>query len=546
MLRSFGSVAVLVLLLGGCGGGGSGGGGGSTTYTVGGTVIGLTGSGLVLQNEGGDDLPISASGAFTFAKGMPSGTSYAVTVKSSPTSPVQVCTVAGGAGTVAYSNVTSVEVTCQNGHEVSGTVSGLVGSRLSLAICTLQAVPGRRGVIYVCGNPLQLSANGAFTLGGTYPANYSGSDRVQVTQQPSSPTQQCAVANPLVANQVASDASVTVSCAEYSYVTNFSDNTVSAYTVDATTGALAVVGTPIATGASPSAIVGSSDKRFVFVANGGSNDVSAFTVDPTTGALTAAPGSPYPAGTNPQAMVVIDSLAGPEYLFVTNAGSDNFSAFDIDANGALSHRSVPATPFGTTGKGPTSIAVPPNGGWVYVANHGGSNDISVSPLGSGIDVPGSPFPAGGNPLCLAFGAKGLFLYTANPDATNPTISGFRVDPGTGALSPLSGSPFPIPVSHYIAIDQSGAYLYVTSGANILGYGIDATTGALTALPGFPVAAGLNAYSIAIDPINQFLYVANDDAANVSGFTLDASTGALTPMASSPFPAGNNPEFIATP
>ena len=102
-------------------------------------------------------------------------------------------------------------------------------------------------------------------------------------------------------------------------------------------------------------------------------------------------------------------------------------------------------------------------------------------------MPGSPFPAGGNPLSLAVGAGGKFLYSANPDATNPSISGFSIDPTTGALSPLSGSPFPLPVSHYIATDQTGAYLYVTSGANIVGYAIDATTGALTALPGFPVA-----------------------------------------------------------
>ena len=97
----------------------------------------------------------------------------------------------------------------------------------------------------------------------------------------------------------------------------------------------------------------------------------------------------------------------------------------------------------------------------------------------------------------------------------------------------------------MATDLTGAYLYVTTGANIVGYAIDATTGALTALPGFPVAAGANAYSVSIDPTNQFLYVANDGAANISGFKLDALTGALTPMAGSPFPAGNHPEFIAT-
>jgi 6-phosphogluconolactonase (cycloisomerase 2 family) len=149
-------------------------------------------------------------------------------------------------------------------------------------------------------------------------------------------------------------------------------------------------------------------------------------------------------------------------------------------------------------------------------------------------------------LALAVAAGGgTYLYSANPDAKNPSISGFSVDPATGVLSPLSGSPFPLSVSHYIATDQTGAYLYVTSGANIVGYAIEATTGALTRLPGFPVATGADAYSITIDPPNRFLYVTNDGAARIAGFRLDASTGALTPMIGSPFPAGHHPEFIAT-
>ena len=170
-------------------------------------------------------------------------------------------------------------------------------------------------------------------------------------------------------------------------------------------------------------------------------------------------------------------------------------------------------------------------------------------------MPGSPFRAGGNPLGLAVGfwQGGSFLYTANPDATNPgisafSVSGFSVDPTLGAVSALSGSPFPLPVSYYIAAETTGShlnsYLYVTSGAGILGYASDTATGALTALPGFPTATGANAYSITVDPYSQFLYVANDGAGTVSGFRLDSSTGALTPMAGSPFPAGNHPQFIA--
>jgi 6-phosphogluconolactonase len=437
-------------------------------------------------------------------------------------------------------------------YTVGGTVSGLVGSGLTLATCTPPGGGGPGLHVPSCPRPLQVGANGAFTLDSTYPAGYSGRDFVVITQQPSSPTQHCVIGNAAVSIQNANDTSVTVSCAEYSYVTNAADNTLSSYSVDATTGALAAVGTPTATGTSPHAIVGLEysvveDKKYVYVGNEVSNDVSAFAVNPATGSLTTVPGSPFPAGTDPQAM----TLSGPT-LFVANAGSDNVSAYFIDPEtGGLGAPSTIAT-----GKGPTSIAVHPNYGFVYVANHGGSNDISafttnVSQMPDGsfhldnmTPVLGSPFPAHGNPLSLAIGA-GKFLYSANPDATNPSISGFSIDPTTGALSPLSGSPFPLPVSHYMATDQTGAYLYVTAGANIVGYAIDATTGALTALPGFPVSAGADAYSVSIDPTNRFLYVANHGAANIAGFRLDASSSALTPISGSPFQAGSRSEFIAT-
>ena len=42
----------------------------AATYSVGGTVSGLSGT-VVLQDNGGDDLSVSASGAFTFAPAWP-------------------------------------------------------------------------------------------------------------------------------------------------------------------------------------------------------------------------------------------------------------------------------------------------------------------------------------------------------------------------------------------------------------------------------------------------------------------------------------------
>lgn len=102
--------AILALFLNGCGGG-SGGGSGNSQYTVGGTVSGLGASGLVLQNNNGDDLSVTGS-SFEFDTALDDGSGYAVTVSAQPTG--QVCTVTNGSGTVAGADVTDVVVACKS------------------------------------------------------------------------------------------------------------------------------------------------------------------------------------------------------------------------------------------------------------------------------------------------------------------------------------------------------------------------------------------------------------------------------------------------
>lgn len=83
----------------------------SPTFTIGGTVTGVVGAGMVLQNDGGDDLAISADGTFTFATPVAAGADYAVTVLSGPGTPELPCTVTRGRGTVSAA-VTDVAVDC--------------------------------------------------------------------------------------------------------------------------------------------------------------------------------------------------------------------------------------------------------------------------------------------------------------------------------------------------------------------------------------------------------------------------------------------------
>jgi len=77
----------------------------------------------VLQDNGGNDLSVTASGAFTFGTALAAGAAYNVTVKTNPLG--QTCTVASGTGTVGSANVTNVAVTCATTGGGGGGTSGL-------------------------------------------------------------------------------------------------------------------------------------------------------------------------------------------------------------------------------------------------------------------------------------------------------------------------------------------------------------------------------------------------------------------------------------
>src|SRR5271169_127821 len=102
-------------------------------FTISGTVSGLaSGEAVVLQNNGKDNLTVSASGPFTFATTIASGGTYAVTVFTQPTNPAQTCSLSGttGTGTVT-ANVTGVTVNCTTNPvsaTIGGTVTGLVAN----------------------------------------------------------------------------------------------------------------------------------------------------------------------------------------------------------------------------------------------------------------------------------------------------------------------------------------------------------------------------------------------------------------------------------
>ena len=138
-------LAALTLLLNGCGVG-EAAPTPASSYTITGTVSGLTGT-VVLQNNAADNHSVSANGPFTFATRVASGNPYSVSVLTQPTTG-QICSVGNGAGTVS-TNVTNVAIACAS--QMGGTMQGIA---LNLA----------PAVSILVGTVAQGAADGAGTL----------------------------------------------------------------------------------------------------------------------------------------------------------------------------------------------------------------------------------------------------------------------------------------------------------------------------------------------------------------------------------------------
>ena len=164
------------------------------TFTIGGVVNGLQGTGLELNSTAGT-LQISANGAFMFPDPLINGSSYDVTVGAPPSNPPQTCTIGGGSGVIDGANV-DVTVSCQTtAFTIGAQVSGLpAGTTLTLA---------DNG-----SDDLTIDVNGRFTFANTVLAG--GTYDVTIVSSP--PGQTCTpTSNTGVADENISG--VVVSCA---------------------------------------------------------------------------------------------------------------------------------------------------------------------------------------------------------------------------------------------------------------------------------------------------------------------------------------------
>ena len=412
-------------------------------YVVGGTVTGLRGSGLVLQDNATNSLKVTGNGTFNFSSKLKKGATYSITVQTQPSNPAQTCSVNQGDGTVGSVNVTNVIVTCSQPGRYAYVANQLDNTLSELAIDSSGFLTAIAGPIATGATPVSLAVDPDGT---------------------------------------------------YLYVAQFGANDVAVYSINDATGVLSTARLPLPVGAGPTALAIDPANRYLYVANSAANTVSAYVV--AGGAFTAVSGSPFAVGHQPVALAVDP---GGNFLYVTNFVDGQVGVYAIDqGTGALTP--ISGSPF-VAAKGAFSLAIDPSGGHAYVANQ---TALSISSYAvnatTGVlaGVTGSPLSTATVPESLAVDPGGQYVYATNVPG-NGAVATYRIDNTTGALTLASSSTSgnqPLGVT----VDPGGAFVYTANygSGTVAVFNVDTSTGALTAVSGSPFGTGAGARAIAID------------------------------------------------
>jgi 6-phosphogluconolactonase (cycloisomerase 2 family) len=405
----------------------------------------------------------------------------------------------------------------------------------------LTPIPGSPFAAGTGANSLTIDPSGQFV----YVADGTAGNISAYTIDPTSGALAQIVNSPFPAGSLPRSVTVDPS-GTFVYAPNLNSDNISVFKIDPASGDLLSLGQMIARAGSSSfafaagATAVAYKPLLAYSANLYGNSVSAFTIDPTSGGLTAVSGSPFPTGATPQSVTADPS---GKFAYVASGGSsNNLAAYAINADGSL--KALSGSPF-SAGTVPHSVVVDPSGRFVYVANQnsGGISAYTLNPDGSLASIAGAS--AGTGPASLTIDPSGRFLYAANGTSNN--ISAFSIDPTSGALTAVTNSPFAAGKSpNSVAVDPTGTFAFVTDGqdSNVTAYTLNPVTGALTQVPGSPFPAGTAPRSVTVEPSGKYVYTANFGSDNFSAFAIDPTTGILNPLASSPFPGASQPDSIA--
>lgn len=263
-------------------------------------------------------------------------------------------------------------------------------------------------------------------------------------------------------------------------------------------------------------------------------------------------------------LAVGNSQAGvPRFAYAANPYDYTISRFYLDEDG----RMFPNGMVYTKDKFPSTLIIHPNGKFLYSA----TRTVDTAPIyridpktGWLSETPGSHFDTRlRSPFSYGFHPSGKFLYVAGRGGG---IAGFHVNPETGDLGYVPGSPFKSGErTRCLTVHPSGKFVYASNAYtnDISAYRIDQKTGTLIQLPSSPFAAGEAGpfddtykkmpdvidnkggmpYYIASHPSGKFIYVTNSASASISVFRVNETSGDLT-LVGKPKETGLSPYAVA--
>ncbi|MDM0078948.1 beta-propeller fold lactonase family protein [Variovorax sp. J2P1-59] len=471
----------------------------TSAFAVGGSVAGLQGSGLVLQNNAGDDIPMSTSGRFVFGVPVASGAGYAVTVKTQPSSPAQTCSVSQGTGTMGSNIVDSVAVVCAlDSFKVGGTVSGLIGANTITLL--------NNG-----GDQFVVPANGTFE----FPASIArgGSYAVAVHTLPSSPMQNCSVSN----------GSGTVASAPVTNVAVVCD--APTFAVGGTLSGLDGTGLVLQNNGGDDLAV-NADGSFTFtnqVATGAAFNVTVKNQPKALDQTCTVTNGSRTMGTSAVTDISGSCVTGfAKMAFVGTNSGGTVTAYLANGNGLLSGMIGAQAAF----PGVNTLAVNEAMQRLYVITDVGVQNLSIGAGGASFGSGGADVmvPAGinlakmdplGRFLVLLNGSTGeLRIHPIQPDGQlNPTAS---------FSASVNGSP-----QASMVFDPSGRFLYVANSVSNTITAFTLSADGLTSVADTNFATDAMPIGLAFHPSGKFLYAVNQIGGTVSKFTVNPLTGGLS-------------------
>ncbi len=444
------------------------------SFTIGGSITGLNTNGLILQNNGSDNLTVPANAtSFRFTTPVALGGSYHVTILQQPTG--LTCSVSNGNGTNITSNVSNITVTCSTiAYTIGGTITGLTTSGLILQ---------NNGA-----DNLSVAAN-ATTFQFSTPVAQGGSYNATILQQPTHMI--CAINNASGSNVMSNITNISVPCNVPAYVANSGSSSLSI--IDTLTNTL-ITTIPL-TGGFPYGVTLSPNGNLLYITSIADGTVSVFNT--STNALITA----ILVGATPNGLA---TTPDGSLLYVANFGSNTVSAINTATNTVIA-----TVPVGT---GPNTVAINPAGNAAYITN---SADTTVSVIDTSTNIVTATIPVGLAPNGIAINPSGSEAFAANSISNTVSV----IDTATNtvvATIPVGNGPAGV------AVAPDGSKAYVANGSfssNSVSV-IDTTTNMVVAT----IPVGFSPAAVAVNASGSEVYVTNGASNDVS--VIDTSTNTV--------------------